>query len=198
MTNRSDSKVWNEFMSSEFAQSEIKKMKKEAFGADVDRNKLYGPAADPKNNTTLSESFETQGVAAGGASIVGGGDSKALYTVKSVPVPGGQEACADAVVEGLEDIQKVMMEVAMREATGKPFGTQDNVSEKWDGIQAAGRSIKPFSKAGQMNPVADPEMMMAPMMEEEDENQSIEDILAELEGGEEHEEHEEIERDKTF
>lgn len=152
--SRSDSKVWEDFMQSEFVQSELKKIKKEAQAVDqwsvnMDRNKLYGPGADPKNTTTLSESAETMGVNAGGASMVGSGDSKALYTTKPAPVPGGEEQYADTTVEGLEDIQKAMMDVAMREPTGKPLGTQDNMPEKWDGIQAAGKATKPFTKQSQ-------------------------------------------------
>ena len=200
--NRSDSKLWDTFMQSEYVQSELKKIEKKAQAPDqwsvnMDRNKLYGPASDPKNKTTLSDSTETMGVAAGGASLVGSGDSKALYTTKQVAAPGGEEQYADTTVEGLEDIQKAMLEVAHREPTGGPFGTQDNVSEKWDGIQAAGKATKPFTKksqAPQLSPTGVQGMKDAFKMMGEDEEDhdhkdhedsepSLEDILADLEKG---------------
>jgi len=196
--NRSDSQLWDTFMQSEYVQTELKKIEKTAQAPD--RNKLYGPAADPKNKTTLSDSVETMGVAAGGASLVGSGDSKALYTTKSVAAPGGEEQYADTTVEGLEDIQKAMLEVAHREPTGGPFGTQDNVSEKWSGIAAAGKATKPFTKksqapqAPQLDPggvagMADAFKMMDEDEEEDHEHDehdsepSLEDILADLERG---------------
>lgn len=195
-----NSQAWEDFMTSEFVQGELKKMEKEAqaqWSVNMDRNKLYGPAADPKNNTTLSESTETMGVAAGGGSIVGGGDSKALYTTKSAPTLGGEETYADTTVEGLEDVQKAMMDVAMRDATGKPFGTQDNMSEKWDGIQAAGASTKPFTKKSQAydpnnagsadaaKKISDSFMHGHKMMDKtSDEDKTLEQILSELEGTE--------------
>ena len=199
--NRSDSQLWDTFMQSEYVQTELKKIEKTAQAPD--RNKLYGPAADPKNKTTLSDSVETMGVAAGGASLVGSGDSKALYTTKSVAAPGGEEQYADTTVEGLEDIQKAMLEVAHREPTGGPFGTQDNVSEKWSGIAAAGKATKPFTKKSQATDSRDSDNAAAQsignafmgakhmMGEGEDENEhdehdsepSLEDILADLERG---------------
>ena len=154
MTNRSNSNVWADFMDSEYVQSELNKIEKsaQAYSTNMDRNKLYN--VDPKNHTELSQSTETMGVSGGGGSLVGSGDSKALYTTKSAPVPGGQEEYADATVEGLEDVASAMMEVAMKAPTGKPLGTQDNMPEKWDGIQAAGKSSKSVKKAQapHMNP----------------------------------------------
>lgn len=140
--SRKDSKVWESFMNSPFAQEQIGKMEKQA---QVDRSKLYN--VDPKNKTELNKSVETMGVSGGGGSMVGSGDSKALYTMKKAPTPGGAEEYADTVVEGLEDIASAMMEVAMREPKGGPFGSQDNSPEKWDGLQAAGKkNVKSFTK----------------------------------------------------
>lgn len=161
MNNRSESQVWEDFMGGDYAQSEIQRIKKSASGQD--RNKLYN--VDPKNKTELSESVKTMGVSSGGGSIVGGGDSKALYTTKSSPVSG------DSTVEGLEAIHDAMMEVANRTPTGKQ-----------------GNSLKQFTKAGQMqmmNPMMNP--MMSPEDEEEtldlngDEGDDLESILAQLE-----------------
>jgi hypothetical protein len=89
-----------------------------------------------------------------------------------------------------------MLEVAHREPTGGPFGTQDNVSEKWSGIAAAGKATKPFTKksqAPQLDPkgVAGMAHAFKMMGEGEDENEhdehdsepSLEDILADLERG---------------
>jgi hypothetical protein len=79
--------------------------------------------------------------------MVGSEDRKPLYTMKSSPTPGGEETYADTTVEGLEDVHSAMMEVAMKAPTGKPLGTQDNMPEKWDGIQAAGKAkVKNFTK----------------------------------------------------
>lgn len=108
MSNK-DSKVWEAFMNSDYVQSELTKQ-----AQSQDRSKLYD--VDPKNHTELSESATTQGVSAGGGSLVGSGDSKALYTMKAAPVPGDKNAL---VVEGLEDRHKKMMEVAMKAPTGK-------------------------------------------------------------------------------
>ena len=141
--SNSNSKVWEDFMSTEFAQRKLEQLKKEAQSAD--RSKLY--SADPKNKTELSKSTETMGVSGGGGSLVGSGDSKSLYTLKSSPVPGGAEDYADAVVEGLEDVHSRMLEVAHKEAKGNPKGTQDNKSEKWEGLQAAGNTVKSFTKS---------------------------------------------------
>ena len=164
--SKENSKVWESFMNSEFAQEQLVKMEKQA---QVDRSKLYN--VDPKNHTTLNESVETMGVSGGGGSMVGSGDSKALYTMKKAPVPGGAEEYADAVVEGLEDIASAMMDVALREPKGGPFGSQDNSPEKWDGLQAAGKkNIKSFTKKAQ-------ELEL-----HGDEGDSLESLLADLEG----------------
>jgi hypothetical protein len=144
----SGSNVWSDFMASEYAQSELKKIEKQAqqWSVNMDRGPLYDKA-DPGNKTELSQSATTQGVSGGGGSMVGSEDRKPLYTMKTAPTPGGEEEYADTTVEGLEDIQSAMMEVAMKAPTGKPLGTQDNMPEKWDGMQAAGKArVKNFTK----------------------------------------------------
>jgi hypothetical protein len=143
--------VWTDFMSSEYAQNELKKIEKKAqqWSVNMDRGPLYDKA-NPGNDTTLSQSVTTQGVSGGGGSMVGNEDRKPLYTTKSAPVPGGEETYADATVEGLEDIHSAMLEVAHKAPTGKPLGTQDNKPEKWDGIQAAGsKKVKQLLKKAQ-------------------------------------------------
>lgn len=147
------SNVWRDYMSSKFAQEVLaeldsaKRVKKAQaqFSDGRDRDSLYdvGPGMEP---ASLGASVETMGVSGGGGSMVGSGDSKALYTMKNVSVPGGQESYADGVVEGLEDKAKAILDVAMRDPTGKPFGDEGNQSLKWDGIAAAGKSVKPFTK----------------------------------------------------
>lgn len=145
-----NSKVWEDFMNTEFAQRKLEQIKKEAQSAD--RDKLY--RVDPKNKTELSKSTETMGTSSGGGSLVGGGDSKSLYTLKSTSVPGGAESYADAVVEGLEDVHARMLEVAHKEPKGNPKGTQDNKSEKWEGLQAAGNAVKSFTKSAMESEMA--------------------------------------------
>lgn len=165
MSNK-DSKVWEAFMSSDYVQTELTKQAQSA-----DRSKLYD--VDPKNHTELSESATTQGVSAGGGSLVGSGDSKALYTMKAAPVPGDKNAL---VVEGLEDRHKKMMEVAMKAPTGK---------------QA---SLKGFTKQSQhmmgehmMDKMMGEHMMDEKMMSEKAMDEELDSILDE--DYKEHEEH---------
>lgn len=180
----SGSNVWSTFMESEYAQSELKKIEKQAqqWSVNMDRGPLYDKA-DPGNKTELSQSVTTQGVSGGGGSMVGSEDRKPLYTMKTAPTPGGEENYADTTVEGLEDIQSAMMDVAMKAPTGKPLGTQDNMPEKWDGIQAAGKAkVKNFTKQA--------DSMMLDDESSEDEGldfseASLEQLLSEMEEGEE-------------
>ena len=95
----SNSKIWDEFMDSEYAQSQLQKT------AEVDPYSV-----DPGNKTELNKSVETHCVAPG---------AKDKYTTKPAPTPGGAEKFADPVVEGLEDIHNQMMAVVNREPTGK-------------------------------------------------------------------------------
>lgn len=162
-----DSKIWEAFMGSDYAQEQLATLEKKAQATD--RNKLYN--VDPKNKTELNKSVETMGVGGGGGSLVGSGDSKSLYTLKKTPTPGGLEEYADTVVEGLEDVQSAMMEVALRDPKGGPFGSQDNSPEKWEGLQAAGRGVKPFTKK------ADNELELTG-----DEDKELEDLLKSLAG----------------
>jgi hypothetical protein len=145
---KTKSKVWDDFMSSEFAQ---KRLEKQA----ADRSEYN---VDPKNKTVLNPSVETKGVNSGGASMVGSGDSKALYTTKPVSVPGGAEKYADPVVEGLEDIHNAMLDVAHSTPTGKVAGT------------------KPFMKAAQFEDEMSDEIEVV-----EDEDKLIEQFLTDLE-----------------
>jgi hypothetical protein len=201
--------IWSSFMNSEYAQTELKKIEKKAqqFSVNMDRGPLYDKA-DPGNKTQLSQSETTMGVGAGGGSVVGNGDRKTVYTTKPAQVPGGEEQYADTTVEGLEDVHEAMLDVAHREPTGGPFGTQDNQPEKWDGIQAAGnaKAKYPVKKAqdsrDSSNPAAQSignafmgKKMMdngdgKMMMDEEEhetsyEDKSLEEILAELDKGSE-------------
>lgn len=191
--------IWSAFMNSEYAQSELKKIEKRA----QDRGPLY--SVDPKNKTQLSQSETTKGVSSGGGSVVGNGERKTVYTTKPAQVPGGEETYADPTVEGLEDIHEAMLDVAHREPTGGPFGTQDNQSEKWDGIQAAGHAKAKYptkkAQAPQLDSkgvegmkdafkmMGDGKMMMDDEHEEEEhssyEDKSLEEILAELDKGSE-------------
>lgn len=183
----SNSKIWENFMQSEFAKSEISKIEKKAqhFSDGRDRDPLY--SVDPGNKTQLSQSATTQGVNAGGASNVGSGDRGPLYQTTPAAVQGGAEQYADATVEGLEDVAKAMMDVAHKAPTGEPRGSQDNQSESWAGIQAAGSDqVKNFAKTAQdMGHGGD--HMMSEMMDS-DEDVSLEQILSELEAEEKGEE----------
>lgn len=136
--------------------------------------------------TQLNPTVETQGVNAGGASMVGNEDRGPLYTTSPAPVPGGQEQYADAKVEGLEDVAKAMLDVAMKAPTGGPLGTQDNMAEKWDGIAAAGGNVQQFTKTS--NEEAAKDFMKGfsgtPMMEDSSETE-LNQILNELEAEEE-------------
>jgi hypothetical protein len=168
--------VWTDFMSSEYAQNELKKIEKKAqqWSVNMDRGPLYDKA-NPGNDTTLSQSVTTQGVSGGGGSMVGSEDRKPLYTTKSAPVPGGEETYADATVEGLEDVHSAMLEVAHKAPTGKPLGTQDNKPEKWEGIQAAGSK-----KAKQLLKKAQDMFDEADEVEEDEANEVEEDEEAKL------------------
>jgi hypothetical protein len=136
----------------------------------MDRGPLYDKA-NPGNDTTLSQSVTTQGVSGGGGSMVGSEDRKPLYTTKSAPVPGGEETYADATVEGLEDVHSAMLEVAHKAPTGKPLGTQDNKSEKWEGIQAAGsKKAKQLLKKAQ-------DMFEEAELPSEEAEESVEDMI---------------------
>lgn len=153
------SRVWTDFMSSPYAREVLAALKKEkeasfnkegqsAYSVNMDRNQLYDVGW---HENYLAPSTETQvSTGAGGGSNVGSGERKHLYDVPQGATMGGEEAYASPVVEGKEDIAKQMEEVARRNPPhGRPHGTQDNMSEKWDGIQAAGANVKPFTKEGQ-------------------------------------------------
>lgn len=181
--SKSNSNIWETFMQSEFAQKQLEKIEKKAqhFSDGRDRDGLYNVA--PASDTQLGQSVTTQGVNAGGASMVGSEDRGPLYTTTPAAVPGGQEQYADATVEGLEDTAKAMMDVAMKAPTANPRGSQDNHPESWDGIQAAGNSqLKNFTKSAQdmMMDKEGGEHMMAEMMASDD-DASLEKILSELE-----------------
>lgn len=154
---KSTTNVWKTFMESDYARQELDKIEKKAqqYSVNMDRGPLYDnvkPTGTGQTypETQLNPTVETQGVNAGGASMVGSEDRAPLYTTSPAGVPGGQEQYADPKVEGLDDVAKAMMDVAMKDPTGAPHGTQDNMPESWDGIQAAGGAkVKSFLKEGQ-------------------------------------------------
>ena len=199
MNTRSPSNIWKDFMNSEYAQKELSKIEKTAqqWSVNMDRGPLYDNVSPSGSGQTYPETqmnptTETQGVNAGGASMVGSEDRGPLYTTSPAAVPGGQEQYADAKVEGKDDIAKAMMDVAMKAPTGNPMGTQDNNSENWDGIQAAGAKVQQFVKAAQdlgIDPEKAQQFMQGfsgtPMMEESSDEATLDQILEELEAEEE-------------
>ena len=159
MSNNFNSDIWEEFTKHPTNQKIIEKVdgkkrvkEAQAFSSGNDRS---GYEVDPGNNTTLSQSTTTQGVNAGGASLVGNEDRAIVYDNVTSPAAcqGGAEKYADPVVEGLEDVASAMMEVATKAPTGNPEGSQDNTAEKWDGIPAVGSKRKSFTKQADVDEI---------------------------------------------
>lgn len=190
MNSRSPSNVWKDFLNSDYAKNELNKIEKTA----QERGPLYdniNPTGSGQTypQTQLNPTVETQGVNAGGASMVGSEDRAPLYTTSPASVPGGQEQYADPKIEGKDDIAKAMMDVAMKAPTGGPLGTQDNSPENWDGMKASGTNVKPFAKTSQnLDPDKAKDFMKGfggvPMMDE-DTDADLDQILSELEAEEE-------------
>lgn len=123
---KSNSKTWDDFMSSAFVTKALEKT------AQAEGNEY---SVTPASSTELGKSVTTQGVSAGGASMTGGAeDSKALYTTSPAALAGNAEQYADATVEGLEDVAKAMMDVAMSTPTGevKEAGSRKSIKTAQD------------------------------------------------------------------